>query len=183
MVGSSRPMTAFIAAVARFAAAPRRIALLLGFACLGLVGASIFVQHVLGVEPCPLCIIQRFTYLALVPIFFAAALVQRHGRAQRSLLWGATLLSFIGLSVAAYQTQMQIFPPSVIESCSPGLAYLLDTMGVTDVLMQLVHAGGDCADTSFKVLGLTLAQASLLIFLVFVALLGNLALRRRRVGA
>jgi disulfide bond formation protein DsbB len=40
-------------------------------ACTGLVGASFYVQHVLGVEPCPLCIIQRFTYLALAIVFLA----------------------------------------------------------------------------------------------------------------
>jgi len=48
------------------------------------------------------------------------------------------------------------------------------------VLAQLFHAGGDCADTSFKILGLTLAQASLLIFTSFAVLLGNLLWPRRR---
>jgi len=159
---------------------PRRVALALGVACTGLVGASVFVQHVLGVEPCPLCIVQRFTYLILIPVFFGLALVRPMGRVQRSLLWAATLLCVVGLGVAAYQTKLQLFPPSVVESCSPSLAYMLETMGVTDVLAQLLHAGGDCADTSFKIFGLTLAQASLLIFLTFAALLGNLLWLRYR---
>jgi disulfide bond formation protein DsbB len=173
-------MSALTTALSRFVAAPKRVALTLGFGCVGLVGASVFVQHVLGVEPCPLCIVQRFTYLALIPVFFGLAFARPSGGVGRSLLWGATLLSLGGLGVAGYQTQLQLFPPAVVESCSPSLAYMLETMGVTDVLTQLVHAGGDCADTSFKILGLTLAQASLLIFISFAVLLGNLLLQRNR---
>src|ERR1043165_8043058 len=173
-------MSALMTTLARFAAAPRRVAGALGFACVALVGASLFVQHVLDVEPCPLCIVQRFTYLALIPVLFALAFARPSGAVHRSLLWGATLLTVGGLGVAGYQTQLQLFPPSVVESCSPSLAYMLETVGVTDVLAQLFHAGGDCADTSFKILGLTLAQASLLIFTSFAVLLGNLLWPRRR---
>jgi disulfide bond formation protein DsbB len=167
-------------ALARLTGSPRRVALVLALGCVGLVGGSLFVQHVLDVEPCPLCIVQRFTYLALIPVFLAAALVKPYGKTQRSLLWGATLLTLMGLAVAGYQTKLQLFPPPVTASCSAGLAYMLDTMAVTEVIARLVHAGGDCADTSFKVLGLTLAQASLIIFAVFSGVLGYLLRPRSR---
>ena len=80
--------------------------------------------------------------------------------------------------VAGYQSYLQFFPAPVVASCSASLSYMLDTMAVTEVLTRLLHATGDCSDTSFKVLGLTLAQASLLIFLGFILLLITL-LRRR----
>jgi disulfide bond formation protein DsbB len=161
---------------------PSRVALLLGVACTGLVGGSFFVQHVLGVEPCPLCIIQRFTYVGLAFLFFAAANVQSHGPAQRRLLMLAALLTLGGLGVAAYQTHLQLFPPAIAASCSASLSYMLDTLSFTDVLAQLFHAKGDCSDTSFKVLGLTLAQASLLVFTSYTLLLGTVLVRRRAVA-
>ena len=161
---------------------PGRVALVLGTVCVALVGASLFVQHVLDVEPCPLCIVQRFIYLALIPVFLGAAVAKPHGKVQRSLLWGATVLTLAGLGVAGYQTDLQLFPPPVTASCSAGLGYMLDTMAVSDVLAQLLHAGGDCADTSFKILGLTLAQASLVIFAIFAALLARLLFRSRPAG-
>src|SRR5438105_4209932 len=130
-----------------FLDAPRRVAILLGLACAGLVGASFFVQHVLGVEP-------------LSPVFFAAALVRPQGTGQKALFWAAAVLTLGGLAVAVYQTYLQLFPPSVAAGCTASLSYMLDTMAVTEVLGQMLHAGGDCADTSFKVLGLTMAQAS-----------------------
>jgi len=161
-----------------FLVAPAHAAILLGFVCIGLVGASFFVQHVLGVEPCPLCIIQRLTYLGLIPVFFAAAMARPHGRTQRTLLWTAAILALGGLGVAGYQTYLQLFPVPLVVSCSASLSYMLDTMAVTEVLTRLLHATGECSDTSFKVLGLTLAQVSLVIFLSFTVLLITL-LRRR----
>jgi disulfide bond formation protein DsbB len=158
---------------------PSRVALMLGLACTGLVGGSFFVQHVLGVEPCPLCIIQRFTYVGLAFIFFAAAYAEAHGLAQRRLLMLAALLTLGGLGVAAYQTKLQLFPPAIAASCSASLSYMLDTLSFTDMLAQLFHAKGDCSDTSFKVMGLTLAQASLLVFTSYTLLLGTVLARRR----
>jgi disulfide bond formation protein DsbB len=162
----------------RLLASPTRLAVLLGLACVGLVGASFYVQHVLGVEPCPLCIIQRFTYLALAVVFLGAALAPADGSLQRGLLLLAALLTLGGLGVAGYQTHLQLSPPALAVSCSASLSYMLETLSVTDVLAQLLNAKGDCSDTSFKVLGLTLAQGSLLIFTTFALLLGAVLFRR-----
>jgi protein dithiol:quinone oxidoreductase len=169
-------MNAFL----RLLASPTRVALLLGVACTGLVGASFYVQHILGIEPCPLCIIQRFTYLALAVVFLVAALVQSGNSLQRGLLWLGALLTLGGLGVAGYQTYLQLSPPTLATTCSASLSYMLETLSVTDVLAQLLNAKGDCSDTSFKVLGLTLAQASLLIFTAFTLVLGVALARRPR---
>ena len=160
-----------MATLLRFLTSPTRVALLLALACTGLVGASFFVQHVVGIEPCPLCIIQRFTYVGLIPVFAAAAFAGEGSALQRRLLWLAALGTLLGLAVAGYQTKLQMFPAPTAEGCSASLSYMLDTMSVTEVLGKLLQAKGDCADTSFKVLGLTLAQASLLVFLSYTLLL------------
>jgi len=165
-------------AINRLFAAPTRVAAILAVVCAGLVGASFFVQHVLGVEPCPLCIIQRFTYVGLALVFGGAALASSGSSAQRGLFWAAAALTLGGLSVAAYQTNLQLAPPSLTASCSPSLSYMLDTLSVTDVLAELLHAKGDCSDTSFKVLGLTLAQGSLVIFTTITLVLGLTLFRR-----
>ena len=165
-------------ALLRLLSSPTRVALLLGVVCTGLVGASFYVQHVLGIEPCPLCIIQRFTYLTLAIVFLAAALVSCGGSLQRGLLWLAALLTLGGLGIAGYQTNLQLHPPTIAASCSASLSYMLETLSVTDVLARLLDAKGDCSDTSFKILGLTLAQASLLIFTGFTLVLGAVLFRK-----
>ena len=163
--------------LSRILASPTRVAAALGLACAGLVSASFYVQHVLGVDPCPLCIVQRLTYLGLIPVFFAAAMLRNREPARRALLWTAGALALSGLSVAGYQTYLQLFP-APIARCSASLSYMLDTMALTDVFARVLHATGDCSDASFKILGLTLAQASLLVFVSLLLVLG-LLLRRQ----
>ena len=169
-------------ALSRLLASPTRVAVLMGLACTGLVGASFYVQHVLGVEPCPLCIIQRFTYLALAIVFLGAALLPAHSALQRGLFGLAAVLTLVGLGVAGYQTYLQLSPPALTATCSASLSYMLETLSFTDVLARLLNAKGDCSDTSFKILGLTLAQASLLIFTAFALLLGAMFVRRPAAG-
>ena len=89
-------------ALLRLLSSPTRVALLLGVVCTGLVGASFYVQHVLGIEPCPLCIIQRFTYLTLAVVFLVAALVQSGSSLQRGLLWFAALLTLAQASLLIF---------------------------------------------------------------------------------
>lgn len=170
--------TGIMKSITRFLASPTRVAILLGFFCAALVGASFFIQHVLRIDPCPLCIVQRFTYAGLIPVFLGAAMLRDYAQAQRALFWTAAVLTLGGLGVAGYQTYLQLFPPPVAARCSATLSYMLDSMAITEVLARLFHATGDCSDTSFKVLGLTLAQASLLVFLGFSLSLAML-LRRR----
>ncbi len=44
---------------------PRWIYILVAVAAVGLIGAALFMQHVVGLNPCPLCILQRVAYLLL----------------------------------------------------------------------------------------------------------------------
>jgi disulfide bond formation protein DsbB len=147
--------------------------------CSGLVGGSFFVQHVLMVEPCPLCIIQRYTYLLLAIVFFAAAMQGRRSGVQRGLLFLALALVVFGGGVAAYQSKLQLFPGARAATCAPSLSYMLDTLPMNELIARLFEAHGDCSDTSFKILGLTLAQISLIASSLLLVSLAT-ALRRQR---
>ena len=147
--------------------------------CAGLVVASFFVQHVVLVEPCPLCMIQRYTYFLLAVAFFAAALLERLPGMQRGLLVLALVLVVAGGGVAAYQSKLQLFPVAQAATCAPSLSYMIDTLPMNQLLGRLFQAHGDCSDTSFKIFGLTLAQFSFAAFAVlFITLVA--VLRRRR---
>ncbi len=160
-----------------FNRSPGRAAVLLCAICASLVAGSFFVQYVLGVEPCPLCIIQRYTYAALALTFLAAALIKRKPRLRQGVLLFAVLLVLLGGGVAAYQSKLQLFPAAEAATCSASLSYMLDTLPLTDVLARLFQAHGDCSDTSFKVLGLTLAEISLVMFTALLVWLAPVVAR------
>jgi disulfide bond formation protein DsbB len=155
-----------------------RMGALLAAICAGLVGGSFFIEHVLLVEPCPLCIVQRYTYAVLALVFLGVALAARRPGLQRGLLALALALVLIGGGVAGYQSQLQLFPRAEAAGCSASLSYMLDTLPVGEVIGRLFAAEGDCSDTSFRLLGLTLAQISLGIFAALLLWLVP-ALRRR----
>jgi disulfide bond formation protein DsbB len=51
-----------------FETAPRRILALISVACVAMLAFGLYLQHVVGLEPCPMCIVQRYA-LILVAIF------------------------------------------------------------------------------------------------------------------
>lgn len=42
--------------------------------CAAMLGFGLYLQHVVGLEPCPLCIFQRVAFIALGAVFLVAAL-------------------------------------------------------------------------------------------------------------
>ena len=51
----------------------RRLLVLLGLVCLGLLGGALYLQYVKHEDPCTLCIIQRYLFLAIAICAFAGA--------------------------------------------------------------------------------------------------------------
>ena len=156
-----------------------RLGAFLAIVCASLVAGSFFVQHVLLVEPCPLCMIQRYTYAVLALVFSSIALSSTRPGLQRALGFVAIALVLTGGGVAAYQSKLQIFPVAQAATCSASLSYMMDTLPVADVVTRIFEAKGDCSDTSFTILGLTLAQISLAIFFGILLVVAGM-LRRRR---
>ena len=59
---------------------PHRKLALAGFlVCAGLVGLALYLQHVRGLEPCPLCMIQRVCFVAVGLVFLVAAIAGPKG--------------------------------------------------------------------------------------------------------
>ncbi|ATE60962.1 disulfide bond formation protein B [Thauera sinica] len=145
--------------------------------CVGLLGGGLYLQHVVGLQPCPMCIMQRYAFVAVALIALIAAL---HGPAATgarvyALLTGITALA--GAGVAARQSWMQLNPPEIPE-CGPGLEYLLESFPLGQSLPMIFRGAGDCATIDWTFLGLSLANWSLLCFCAVIAFSAWLALRR-----
>ena len=53
-------------------ATPRRTLLLVAVACVCMLGFGLYLQQVVGLEPCPMCIVQRYALVlvALIALFY-----------------------------------------------------------------------------------------------------------------
>ncbi|HRQ57949.1 MAG TPA: disulfide bond formation protein B [Azoarcus taiwanensis] len=147
-----------------FSLPPRLLFLALFAVCTGLLAFGLYLQHVVGVEPCPMCIMQRYAFVAVALVGLVAGL---HGPARTgSAIYSALLLvlSIAGGTVAAQQSILQRQPPD-LAMCGPGLAYMVETYGLADALPMMFRGTGDCGSLSWTFLGLSIANWSLVCFI------------------
>lgn len=142
---------------------------------LALVGGALFMQEAYGLNPCPLCILQRIAFL-LVALFSLGGVAIATRPAARWVGVGALMSAFVGAGVAAWHVRLHALPESL--SCGPGLAAMLENFPLTHVLPKVFAGGGDCADPAAAVFGVSLAGWALLGF-CGLALSAIAALARR----
>lgn len=135
------------------------------------IGFALILQHGFGLEPCPLCVLQRLGVIALAVVALAAFIANPKGALMRRVFALFALLG-IGWSVvtAARHVWIQHLPPDKVPSCGPGLNYWLDTLPLKQVLSEVFAGSGECAKIDAMWLGLSLPEWSL-IFFGFLALI------------
>lgn len=145
-----------------------RAAFLLGFlVCAALMGAALYFQYVMYLDPCPLCILQRIAVLGIAAVCLAGFL-HNPGLAGRRI-YGALigLAALSGAAVAGRQLWLQHLPPDKVPECGPGLDYLLDTLPLLDAMRKVLSGSGECAEIQWVFLGLSMPGWTLIFFVAF----------------
>jgi protein dithiol:quinone oxidoreductase len=131
----------------------------------GLSSGAQFMEHVLKLEPCPLCLMQRI-WVMIGGIAALVALADRPWRRAYPAL--ALLAALTGGGFAVRQIYLQSLPPDAVPACGPDLAYMFEAFPFADVLKAMTFGTGNCAEVQ-KVLGVSIAIWSLLGFAVIAA--------------
>ena len=122
--------------------------------CALLLGFGYYLQYVQGLQPCPLCMIQRGFFFLLLLSFAAGAI---HGRAAW-LYGGLALLSGAGgAATASRQVWLQSLPPDKVPACGPDLFFMLENFPLSRTLEKLFYGSGECAAVDWTFLGLSIA--------------------------
>ena len=167
--------------LARFETAPRSVLAWVAAACVALLAFGLYLQHVVGLEPCPMCIVQRYA-LVLVALVagVTAALRSRGAHMVGGLLM--VLLAGFGGFVAARQSWLQWYPPE-IASCGRDFYGMIETFPLKRAIPMIFRGSGDCTKIDWTFLGGSIANWSFVAFVVFVLVfLGLLARQLRRRG-
>jgi disulfide bond formation protein DsbB len=129
----------------------------LGFlACAGLMAYALYAEHVLGLEPCPLCIFQRVAVIALGVLFLLAAIHNPARAGARNYGVLMLLVSIGGVLVAGRHIWIQAQPPGTVAACGAGLDYLMEIMPITDVITKVLTGSGECGKIDWTLLGLSM---------------------------
>jgi len=161
-----------------FVTAPRRVLAAVALACVAMLAFGLYLQHVVGLEPCPMCIVQRYA-LVLVAVFAGLAAASK----RRGLQITGSLLGFVmavgGAYTAARQSWLQWHPPEVV-SCGRDIYGMIETFPLQRALPMIFRGAGDCSQVDWTFLGLSIANWSFIAFTVFAVLLLVLLLRPAR---
>ena len=150
--------------------APRSFYLLLALGCASLLGYGYYLQFVDGIEPCPLCILQRLAYIAVIIIALIGLVhaPEKIGiRVYSSLI---AVASLIGAGIAARQVWLQHLPADKVPECGPGLDYLLQVFSFAETLQKVFTGSGECAEVKWTFLSFSIAEWSLLCFICLATL-------------
>ena len=159
----------------KFLDQPRRALALVSAACIAMLLFGLYLQHVVGLEPCPMCIVQRYALILVAVVSGLTAFAYRN----TLLVAGSgvmALLSALGAFVAARQSFLQWFPPPE-ASCGRDLYGMIETFPLKRVIPLIFKGSGDCTKIDWTFLGLSIANWSFVCFTA-IALLGVLLVFR-----
>ncbi len=158
----------------------RRALGLVALTCIGLLAFGLYLQHVVGLEPCPMCIVQRYALMLVALVAGLGALSPKRG-----VLLGATglliPLAGFGAFVAARQSWLQWYPPEVF-TCGRDFYGMIETFPLKRAIPMIFKGSGDCTKIDWTFLGLSIANWSFLCFvgITLLALVLSVRLARQR---
>ena len=138
---------------------------LMALACVGLLSFGLYLQHVVGLNPCPMCIVQRYTMIGVMLI----ALVGWRLRQALSLGLTGLLLSFMagfGAFVAARQSWLQWYPPEVV-TCGRDFYGMIENFPLGRAIPMIFKGSGDCTAVDWTFLGGSIANWAFVWFVGF----------------
>lgn len=157
---------------------PRLLNLLAFLACAALLAFGLYLEHAEGLEPCPLCVVQRIEFIGVGLACLAAAIHGPQRRGRRVYAGLALLFAAAGLASAGRQVWLQGLPADQLPACLPSLEYMMEALPFQDIVRLMLHGTADCAEVTWTLLGLSIPEWSLLAFAGFAALAVLQLLRR-----
>ena len=143
-----------------------------------LLGYGYDRQYVEGLEPCPLCMVQRGFFYCAMFLYVIAAL--HAPRRVGTWVYAALVVLFAagGAATAGRQVWLQHLPADKVPQCGADLFFMLQNFPLSRTLQKLVQGSGECAAVDWKFLGLSIAGWALVWFIALAGYALWLAARR-----
>jgi disulfide bond formation protein DsbB len=138
--------------------------LIIFLGCVLLILTGVYMEHVMRLIPCPLCITQR-AFIDLTGLLALIAFIHNPGQK------GYRVYAILGIASAlggAYFAQhhvwLQSLPADQVPACGPGLAYMFEVFPFMEAFTMLLQGDGSCA-VPHPFLGWTIPGWTLIAFI------------------
>jgi disulfide bond formation protein DsbB len=150
--------------------------LFIALACMAMLGVGLYLQLVLEMQPCPLCILQRYAFaavalLCLITLFLPTTML----RAGAAL---SGLASLTGAGIAIRHLWIKAHP--TISCGIDPLETSLNKIFTARWFPALFQADGLCTTEYDPIFGLSIPQWALVWFTIFAIALIFVAMRSKR---
>ncbi len=144
---------------------------LIALSCIGMLAFGLYLQHVVGLNPSPMCIVQRY---ALIGVMLIALIGSRLRKPGAVAVFGVLLAlkAGFGAFVAARQSWLQWYPPEIV-TCGRDFYGMVENFPINRAIPMIFKGSGDCTKVDWTFLGGSIANWSFLAFVGF-ALIGLL---------
>jgi disulfide bond formation protein DsbB len=146
--------------------------------CVSLIGIGLYLQEQKGLEPCPMCILQRYAFVSIGIVALVGAIHGPRGIALKVYGALAALFAIVGGGVAIRHSYLQHFPPKV-ESCGADLDFLMNTLPLAQALPKIFAGTGSCSKVDWRFVGLSIPEWAGVWFVFFALLVLWLAFFRK----
>jgi protein dithiol:quinone oxidoreductase len=146
--------------------------------CAALLGYGYYLQYLQGLEPCPLCMVQRAFFYVVMALFVLAAI---HGPGRvGTAIYAAFIVLFAlgGAATAGRQVWLQHLPADKVPQCGPDLFFMLENFPLSRTLQKVFQGSGECAAVDWKFFGLSIAGWALVWFIALAVYAVWLAARQ-----
>ncbi len=136
-------------------------------ACAGLIATAYYMEYVLYLDPCPLCMVQRIAVFLTGVTCLAAAL--HNPRCRGRMSYSIIQLTFctIGAAAAGRHVWLQNTPTDKIPECFPGLGAIFEHNSLFDAFAIVIGGTGECGEVLWTFLGLSIPAWVLVAFALF----------------
>jgi disulfide bond formation protein DsbB len=152
----------------------QRVLALISLSCVGMLVFGLYLQHVVGLNPCPMCIVQRYALIGVAVIALVGSRLSRPVW-QGVLTFLMTLVAGFGAFTAARQSWLQWYLPEVV-SCGRDFYGMVENFPLQRAIPMIFKGSGDCTKVDWTFLGGSIANWSFVAFSVFT--LAGLVLAR-----
>jgi protein dithiol:quinone oxidoreductase len=139
-------------------------------AVVAMLFARVYLEQMLGLPPCPLCMTQRVFVVLWGVIALIAALHNPARMGRRIYATLCALAALAGAAIAIRHVWIQHLPPDQVPACGPSLEYMLDTLPFSETLSLVLMGDGDCAAIQWTFLGLSIPEQTLVMAAVVLAI-------------
>lgn len=149
-------------------------------ACVITIAIVLYMEHVMLLQPCGLCITQRVFVILCGLTCLASAIHNPEPHGQRLYAFGGAAMCVFGSYFAGRQIWLTYLPEDQVPACGPGLTYIYENFPILETLSFLLKGDGNCAIVSWRFLGLlSIPELSLIAFIMLFGICLFVAFRNQ----